>query len=132
MTTDLFTVQASDPVEIVVNLMSWERIRHVPVEDNDHRLVGLVTYRAVLRFLAGGGSLSDTPVSAIMRTDVLTINVETRTLDAIALMHRYRYGCLPVIQDGHLVGILTEEDFMTVASKLLERQLVEPRPGAAR
>src|SRR5205823_3564184 len=91
MTTDLFTVQASDPVEMVVNLMSWERIRHVPVEDNDHRLVGLVTYRAVLRFLAGGGSLHDTPVSVIMRADVLTIGVETRTLDAIALMHRYRY-----------------------------------------
>ena len=127
MTTDLFTVDASDPIEIVVNLMSWERIRHVPVEDNEHRLVGLVTYRAVLRYLAGGGSLHDTPVSAIMRTDVLTIGVETRTLDAIAVMRKYRYGCLPVLQDGHLVGILTEEDFMNVASKLLEQQLVEPR-----
>ncbi|HEY6178281.1 MAG TPA: CBS domain-containing protein, partial [Kofleriaceae bacterium] len=66
-------------------------------------------------------------VSAIMRTDVLTIGVETRTLDAIAVMRKYRYGCLPVLQDGHLVGILTEEDFMNVASKLLEQQLVEPR-----
>jgi CBS domain-containing protein len=127
MTTDLFTVQASDPIEIVVNLMSWERIRHIPVEDNDHRLVGLVTYRAVLRFLAGGGSLSDTPVSAIMRTDIVTVPVETKTLDAIAMMRKYRYGCLPVLQDGHLVGILTEEDFMNVASKLLEQQLREPR-----
>jgi CBS domain-containing protein len=128
MTTDLFTVQASDPIEIIVNLMSWERIRHIPVEDNDHRLVGLVTYRAVLRFLAGGGSLHDTPVSAIMRTDVVTVAVETSTLDAITLMRKYRYGCLPVTQDGHLVGILTEEDFMNVASKLLERELREPRP----
>ena len=54
MTTDLFTVHADDPIEMVANLMIWERIRHVPVEDKDHRLVGLVTYRAVLRFLAGG------------------------------------------------------------------------------
>ena len=52
MTTDLFTVHADDPVEMVANLMNWERIRHVPVEDHEHRLVGLVTYRAVLRFLA--------------------------------------------------------------------------------
>jgi len=124
MTTDLFTVHASDPVEMVVNLMSWERIRHVPVENNEHRLVGLVTYRAVLRFLASGGSMHDTPVSAIMKTDVLSVSVETRTLDAIMLLRRYRYGCLPVLQDGHLVGILTEEDFMNVASKLLEQQLV--------
>src|SRR5262245_4702464 len=128
MTTDLFTVHASDPVEMVVNLMSWQRIRHVPVENNEHRLVGLVTYRAVLRFLANGGSMHDTPVSAIMKTDVLTVNVETRTLDAIMLLRRYRYGCLPVLQNGHLVGILTEEDFMNVASKLLEQQLGEVRP----
>jgi CBS domain-containing protein/gamma-glutamylcysteine synthetase len=128
MTTDLFTVHASDPVEMVVNLMSWERIRHVPVENNEHRLIGLVTYRAVLRFLANGGSMHDTPVSAIMKTDVLSVSVETRTLDAIMLMRRYRYGCLPVLQDGHLVGILTEEDFMNVASKLLEQQLGEARP----
>jgi CBS domain-containing protein len=129
MTTDLFTVHASDPVEMVVNLMSWERIRHVPVENNEHRLVGLVTYRSVLRFLANGGSMHDTPVSAIMKTDVLSVGVETRTLDAIMLLRRYRYGCLPVLQDGHLVGILTEEDFMNVASKLLEQQLAgESRP----
>jgi CBS domain-containing membrane protein len=45
------------------------------------------------------------------------------------LLRRYRYGCLPVLQDGHLVGILTEEDFMNVASKLLEQQLAgESRP----
>jgi CBS domain-containing protein len=125
MTTDLFTVQASDPVEMVVNLMSWERIRHVPVEDNDHRLVGLVTYRSVLRFLASGGSMHDTPVSSIMKQDVTTVGVEMRTIEAIRLMRKYRFGCLPVIQDGHLVGILTEEDFMNVASKLLEQQLGE-------
>jgi CBS domain-containing protein len=128
MTTDLFTVHASDPVEMVVNLMSWERIRHVPVEDKDHHLVGLVTYRAVLRFLASSGSMHDTPVSAIMKTDVLTVGIETRTLDAITLLRKYRYGCLPVIQDGHLVGIVTEEDFMNVASKLLEQQLGEATP----
>ena len=128
MTTDLFTVQASDPIEMVVNLMSWERIRHVPVEDNDHHLVGLVTYRAVLRFLASGGAMHDTPVSSIMKTDVTTVPVEMPTIDAIRLMRKLRFGCLPVMQEGHLVGILTEEDFMTVALKLLEQQLGETKP----
>ncbi|HET9626239.1 MAG TPA: CBS domain-containing protein [Kofleriaceae bacterium] len=132
MTTDLFTVHASDPVEMVVNLMSWERIRHIPVEDNDHHLIGLVTYRAVLRFLADGGSLHDTPVSAIMRTEVTTVGVDTKTTDAIQLMRKYRFGCLPVIQDDHLVGILTEEDFMNVALKLLEQELgLQTDPGKA-
>jgi CBS domain-containing protein len=123
MTTDLFTVHADDPIEMLVNLMSWERIRHVPVEDKDHNLIGLVTYRAVLKFLTGGGVLADTPVSEIMRTEVTTVGLETATLDALRLMRRLRIGCLPVVQDGRLVGILTEEDFMTIASRLLEQRL---------
>jgi CBS domain-containing protein/gamma-glutamylcysteine synthetase len=123
MTTDLFTVQADDPIEMVANLMSWERIRHVPVEDKDHRLIGLVTYRAVLRFLTSGGSLRDTPVSEIMKTEVHTVGLETHTIDAVRLLRRLRIGCLPVVQDGRLVGILTEEDFMTIASRMLESKL---------
>jgi CBS domain-containing protein/gamma-glutamylcysteine synthetase len=123
MTTDLFTVHADDPVEMVANMMTWERIRHVPVEDKDHRLVGLVTYRAILRLLVGGGSIQDTPVSDIMKSEVHTIRLETETIEAIRLMRRYRIGCLPVMQDDRLVGIVTEEDFMTIASKLLEQKL---------
>lgn len=132
MTTDIFTVQPDDAVQLVADLMGWERIRHVPVEDRDGRLVGLVSYRSVLRFLNGlhgGGKRAEgkdpalTPVSDIMRRDVFTVTPDTETLDAIRLMRRYRIGCLPVVQDGHLVAILTEEDFMGIASDLLEQQL---------
>ena len=58
MTTDLFTVHEDDPVELVANLMDWERIRHVPVEDHEHRLVGLVSYRALLRLLGARAAAS--------------------------------------------------------------------------
>jgi CBS domain-containing protein len=123
MTTDLFTIHAEDPVEMAATLMSWERVRHLPVEDKDHRLVGLVTYRAVLRFLAQGGSIHETPVSEIMKTEVATVGLETQTLDAIRILRTRRIGCLPVIHEGRLVGIVTEEDFMTIATNLLEQQL---------
>jgi CBS domain-containing protein len=123
MTTDLFTVQADDPIEMIANLMIWERLRHVPVEDKDHRLIGLVTQRAVLRFMASHGSSHRTPASAIMRRDCLTVTPETPTVTALRLMRRKRIGCLPVVQDGGLVGIITEEDFLTIASKLLEERL---------
>jgi len=123
MRTDLFTIQAEDPVEVVIHLMIWERIRYVPVEDKDHRLLGLVTHRAVLRLLASGGSGKHTPVSAIMRKDLTTVSPDTPTIDAIRLMRRLRIGCLPVMNDEHLVGIVTEDDFLEVASKLLEEQL---------
>ncbi len=124
MTTDLFTVQADDAIEMVANLMIWERIRQVPVEDKDHHLVGLVTHRAVLRFLTSGrASTHQTPVSKIMKTEVTTVTPETPTLDAIRLLRRLRIGALPVVDNGKLVGIVTEEDFMDIASRLLEEQL---------
>ncbi|MEZ4399882.1 MAG: CBS domain-containing protein [Kofleriaceae bacterium] len=123
MTTDLFTVQADDAVEMVANLMIWERIRHVPVEDADHRLVGVITHRAVLKFVMSGGSPRRTPVAAIMKRDVATVTPETKTIDALQLMRRLRVGCLPVLADDRLVGIVTEEDFMDIASKMLEQQL---------
>jgi CBS domain-containing protein len=124
MTTDLFTVQADDAIEMVANLMIWERIRQIPVEDKDHHLLGLVTHRAVLRFLTTGrSSTHQTPVSAIMKTEVTSVGPDTPTLDAIRLMRRLRVGALPVVQDGKLVGIVTEEDFMDIATRLLEKQL---------
>ena len=123
MTTDLFTVEKDDAVEVVANLMGWERIRHVMVEDKRHKLIGLVSYRAVLRFLTGGGVTADIAVSDIMKKDVITVTPQTPSLDAIRLMRRYRVGCLPVLRDGQLVGVLTEENFLKMSADLLEAAL---------
>lgn len=123
MTSDLFTVHADDAIEMVANLMNWERIRHVPVEDHDHKLVGVITHRAVLRFIMGGGSPRRTPVSEVMKTEVVTVTPETPTIEALRTMRRLGIGCLPVVQNDRLVGIITEEDFMDLAAKLLEDQL---------
>ena len=132
MTTDLFTVQAEDAIEMVANLMIWERIRHVPVEDAEHRLLGVVTHRAVLQFVLGGGSTHKTPVASLMKCDVTTVSPETPTIEALRLMRRLRVGCLPVVHDGCLVGIVTDEDFMEIASKMLETQLgADDAAGAA-
>jgi CBS domain-containing protein len=128
MTTDIFTVQPDDAVDLVANLMAWERIRHVPVEDKQHRLIGLVSYRAVLRYLST--QTADSPdahasVAQIMKTDVQTVGPETTTLEAIGLLRRRRIGCLPVVQEGRLVGVITEENFMDIAADLLEQKLNE-------
>ncbi len=141
MTTDLFTVEPDDPVDLVADLMSWERIRHVPVEESG-RLVGLVTARMVMRHFTelakngaqpvrmptpGASSTTmiqpGTPVGDIMRKEIVTVTPETPTLEAISLMRRHRIGCLPVVEQGHIVGIITEEDFMTIAAELLEEKL---------
>jgi CBS domain-containing protein len=128
MTTDLFTVQANDPIEIVAHLMLWERLRQIAVEDKDHHLLGIITYRAVLRHLAAGPQAKQASVADLMKKEVTTVGPQTPTIEALRLMRRYRIGCLPVVQDGHLVGMVTEEDFMDIASKMLERQIGDGSP----
>ena len=127
MTTDVFTVCPDDPVELVDKLMQWERIRYVLVEDEKGRLVGLVTQRALLRHLTdavrGGMSLQEAesaPVSSIMRRELITVTPDTRTSDATALLRSHRIGCLPVVQDGYIVAVVTEEDFVNLASKVID------------
>ena len=128
MSTDLLTVNEEEAIDLVVNLMDWHRIHHVPVEDNEHRLIGLVSHRPLLRFLAsdeGRGEEGPVPVSQVMATDLITVDPETSTLDAIDEMRRHRISCLPVVKDDRLIGIVTERDFMRIAGQLLEEMLRE-------
>jgi len=127
MTTDLFTVHEDDPVALAAQLMEWEKIRHIPVEDHDHRLVGLLSYRAVVRLLAhrtieDAGSIA---VGKVMKRDPVTVGPDLPTLRAIEVMRTYGVGCLPVVRQGRLVGIVTESDFMDIARELLEKKLSE-------
>ncbi len=125
MTTDLFTVHPEDIVDLAASLMDWEHLRHVPVEDAEGRLVGLVSHRSLMRILARGQGASAHPVSVgeVMEREPLTVTPETSTLEAIESMRNNRIGCLPVVKDGKLVGIITEHDFFEIAGSLLERWL---------
>jgi CBS domain-containing protein len=125
MTTDLFTLDPDDLVDLAASLMDWEHIRHVPVEDESGRLVGLITHRQLLRIVGRGLRGDGAPVAVrhIMRADPLTVAPDTSTRDAIALMRAERVGCLPVVEDGKLVGIVTQSDFIRVAAALLDRWL---------
>ena len=108
--------------------MDWEKIRHVPVEDHEHRLVGLVSYRSLIHLLANGEFAKreePIPVSEVMKRDLVTVAPETTTLEAVALMKGKSIGSLPVVKDGRLIGIVTERDFMDIASELLEEKLKE-------
>jgi hypothetical protein len=72
MTTDLYTVHPDEPVDLVAKLMEWHRIRHVPVEDHEHRLIGIVSYRALLRLLSDpelAGRAHAIAVAEVMKKD---------------------------------------------------------------
>jgi CBS domain-containing protein len=125
MTKDLFTVRPDDVVDLAASLMEWQHIRYVPVEDEGGRLVGLLSHRSLLRPLVRGlrGDSTIVAVRDVMRTDLVTVAPETTTLDAIDRMRRNKVGCLPVVKDGRLVGIVTEHDFIELSAVLLERWL---------
>lgn len=126
MTTSLFTVHEDESVEMVAFLMDRKQIRHVLVEDDDHGLVGIVSYRSLIRLMAGsldGRGDDAPPVKTIMERDPVSVAPETPTLDAIDLMRRHRVSCLPVVKGGKLVGIVSERDFMPIAYELLEDRL---------
>ncbi len=130
MTRDLFTVHEDELVDLAASVMDWKHIRHVPVEDDQHRLVGLITHRTLLRFFSRvSPEERSVPVSRLMARDPLTVTPDTPTLEAIARMKEHHVSCLPVVRpEGRLVGIVTEQDFMDIAAVLLEQKLREARP----
>lgn len=131
MHTDLFTVQEDELIDLAASIMDWEKVRHIPVEDAKHNLVGIVTYRSILRVVADPklrtkGSVA---VSEIMHKNPITATPDTPTLEAIELMRSHGTSCLPVVSDNKLVGLVTEHDFMRIAGQLLEQQLRENPPA---
>jgi CBS domain-containing protein len=131
MSTDLVTVTEDDPIELVANMMDWHRVRQVLVEDDAHRLVGLVSYRQLLRLSTRGtppGALADILVGDVMRRDPVCVPPDLAPLRALEIMRSFGIGALPVVQNGQLVGLVTEHDFMNAAGVLLLQQLEEEGP----
>ncbi len=127
MTTDLFTVRPDDIVDFAATLMDWRHVRHIPVEDDSGRLIGLVSHRALLRLVANGSFAQDKKVTVgeIMNTSPVTVEPDTSTVEAIRLMREKGLACLPVTRNGKLVGLVTEHDLIVVSSHLLEAYLAE-------
>ncbi len=136
MATDLFTVRPDDPVDLAASVMDWRHIRHVPVEDEEGRLLGLVTHRALLRLLTRGAQTQNTSpltVREIMKTDPVTVSSTTPTLEALELMRSNKVGCLPIVDDDQLVGIVTSYDFLDASARLFKEQLTaSTTPAKAR
>ena len=126
MATDLFTLRPDDLVDLAASLMDWRHIRHVPVEDEHGHLVGLVTHRGLLRLLSRGsyaGDGSSLAVREIMKPNPTSVSSTTPTLEAIEIMRCSKIGCLPVVDNDQLVGIVTSYDFLTATASLFKQHL---------
>jgi CBS domain-containing protein len=123
MSTDLFTVKPDDLIDLAASVMDWRHIRHVPVEDQEGRLVGLVTHRGLLRMMISRSNRDPVTVGEIMVKDPVVVSPSTSSLEAIEVMRTNRVGCLPVVDSDQLVGIVTSYDFLDASAKLFEQHL---------
>jgi CBS domain-containing membrane protein len=122
MTEEVFTLNSTDDLTALHDLMDAEHIRHIPVIDEENELVGLVTHRDLLRNALTPPAdlplsmqreiLSRNSVDRIMIQDIETIEPDAPIGDAAEIMLENKYGCLPVVEGKRLVGILTEADFV--------------------
>ncbi len=131
MSTDLFTVQPDDLIDLAASVMDWRHIRHVPVENEAGRLVGLVTHRGLLHLLTnriGDRGLGVVTVKEIMVPNPLTVSPSTPTLEAMELMREHRVGCLPIVEGDQLVGIVTSYDFLDASARLFQQHLAPKEP----
>ncbi len=123
MTCDLFTVQQDDLPELVADMMDWQKIRFTPVEDKKGRLVGLVSSRILMRYfneLNKSKHKETKKVKDLMIQQPITISPDSTVFDAMYLFREHNIGCLPVVKDDKLIGIVTEGNFLGITKTLLK------------
>ena len=130
MTSQVVTFFAEQTLPLAEDVMRIHKFRHLPVIDNDRRLVGLVTQRDLLRgqisVLTGlteaerRARQDDIHISALMTRDVWTVTPDALASHAGQTLLDHKFSCLPVVDaDRRLCGILTERDFLRFAIKAL-------------
>lgn len=136
MTREVVTVEPGTSVPDALERARSAKIRHLPVVDGG-RVVGVVTDRDLRLAIAREDMPDDATVSDAMTAPAITTSPETPVEDAAAVLIRNRIGCLPVVEDGELVGILSESDLLRAFHELMagrERHtrleiLAPDRPG---
>jgi len=129
MTTDVTTVQETDTLLDATMIFVRSTLRHLPVL-REKKLVGVVTERDVKQFspsvLSGispdeyNQLMETTPISRVMTRDPATVNPDQSMFEAVKVLTTRRIGCLPVVENGELKGILTTTDMLRLLARMLE------------
>jgi CBS domain-containing protein len=127
MSSAVRALKRDDELLMADTVMRTERIRHLPILDDDGRLVGILSQRdlflnALVRALGHGSvardrALGSIEVKQVMTEDVVTTTPETPIAAAAQVMVDRKIGCLPVVKDDALVGILSESDIVSAVAR---------------
>lgn len=131
MTPEPYTLRESDSINDAWEVMIGKHIRHIPIVDSDNHVLGLVTQRDVLAATEPGAIReaerashevrSNTTLADIMVRDVSVIQQTDSLRRAALYLQSHKYGCLPVVSEDRLVGIITDSDFIDIAINLIEQ-----------
>jgi len=141
MTTKVFTIGADKKAFVAKEIMEWAHVRHIPVVDSSNRVVGIISHRDILRASLSALNtqfaeaerrqhLSGAPALAIMHHPARTIEPDASVQEAAGMMRQFKFGCLPVVKDGRLVGIVTEYDILALVEQLPPDALPPEAPPA--
>lgn len=131
MISNLYTLGENNTLGDANDLMQAKRIRHIPVVDEGNHLLGLVSQRDLLAATSPSAGEKregmSTPLKSVMVTDLHTVDRNVSLRQAALYLSQNKFGSLPVVHDGKLVGLVTDTDFVTVAIHLLEQmEAAEP------
>jgi CBS-domain-containing membrane protein len=122
MTRDVVTVTEETKLARMAELMRERKLRHLPVVDDSGRLVGIVSHRDVQRAEPSPITtldvgevnylLAKVTAGQLLHADVVTASPGMLVEEAGRLMRDRRVGCLPVVEEGKLVGIVTGVDLV--------------------
>lgn len=111
---DLFSAQVNQSVAAVARHMSELRVGAILVLENDE-LRGLFSERDLMtRVVVARRDPESTPVSAVMTTDLATIDDSATLEEALECMDRFKCRHLPVLRQGRVCGLLSMRDLMLV------------------
>lgn len=120
---EIFTIAPDDSLMNAVIAMVDKNVGALLVT-TDHRLVGIVTERDYLRFVAAQGRTArDTPVREVMTRTVIYVMPSSTVDEAMAIMTEKRIRHLPVLKDGELQGVISIGDVVKQHAQLREFQI---------
>ncbi|MCF6295400.1 MAG: CBS domain-containing protein [Flavobacteriaceae bacterium] len=111
MSTDIFSVDENDSIELVLNIMQWKNIHHMPVIDPEKKLIGLLTKADIKTYLNNNKKLQDS-IKFIMKKEVISISQHSSLKEAKAIMQKHKIKGLPVVKYNKLIGIITTKDIL--------------------
>lgn len=130
MSSPVFSLKENDSLYSAKTMMDLQRIRHIPIVTVDNVFTGLITHRDLLS--ATVSRLADVdpetqkeidsgiPIREIMRTDIHSVSQDTLVKEAAQVLLNHKYGCLPVVENNELIGIVTEADFLRLTINLMD------------